>query len=194
VNRAHQAVAGVTPEGEAYRATDPVLLDWVQATAAFGFLEAYRAFVRPVPAAARSRFYAEGEAAALLYGATGAPRSEPELERLFQRTAPRLTASPVVLEFLSIMARAPILPPGARLLQPMLVRASVSLVPAWLRTRLGLDTPSWRLGPLEREAIGRLARLAGRVRLDTSPAAQACLRLGLPPDYLHRSPTWAESP
>ncbi|HWH18770.1 MAG TPA: oxygenase MpaB family protein, partial [Allosphingosinicella sp.] len=40
VNRMHSMVSGRTDAGAAYRADDPELLDWVQATAAFGFLEA----------------------------------------------------------------------------------------------------------------------------------------------------------
>ena len=36
VVRRHDRVAGQTSEGEAYHANDPILLDWVQATAGFG--------------------------------------------------------------------------------------------------------------------------------------------------------------
>ena len=182
VNRAHAAVAGITPEGDPYAALDPELLDWVQATAAFGFLQAYRAFVREVPLPARDLFYAEGEPAARLYGAIGAPRSEAEFERLFERMSPRLGPSPVVDEFLGIMRRAPILPVGARILQPALLRAAISLLPAPLRDRLGLGG---RLQLGERRALRTLAAAADQIRLDTSPAAQACVRLGLPANYLH---------
>ena len=48
VRRMHEKVSGVAEAGEPYRATDPELLDWVQATAAFGFLEAYRHYVHPL--------------------------------------------------------------------------------------------------------------------------------------------------
>jgi len=75
VSRLHERVRGVTPAGVEYRASDPELLDWVQATASFGFLEAYCAFVRPLDATQRDRFYAEGAEAARLYGAVGAPTS-----------------------------------------------------------------------------------------------------------------------
>ena len=62
VNRMHRKVAGETPEGEAYRALDPELLDWVSATAGYGFLEAYHRFVRPMSAAEREAYYRDGEA------------------------------------------------------------------------------------------------------------------------------------
>lgn len=187
VNHAHQAVAGQAEDGSFYTALDPELLDWVQATAAFGFLQAYRALVRPVPPLARDRFYAEGEPGALLYGAVGAPRSEAGLHALFDKMAPKLGPSPVIAEFLAIMARAPILPRPARGLQALLVRAAVALVPPPLRDRLDLAD---RLGPSERRLLRAAANAADRLRLDFSPAAQACLRLGLPPDYLHRHKAW----
>ena len=41
VVRMHDRVEGMTPAGEPYRANDPTLLRWVQATAAYGFIEAY---------------------------------------------------------------------------------------------------------------------------------------------------------
>jgi hypothetical protein len=43
----------------------------------------------------------------------------------------------------------------------------------------------WQLGPGELKALRAAARLAHRLRIGTSPAAQACVRLGLPLDYLH---------
>src|SRR5438270_650018 len=88
----------------------PELLDWVQATAAFGFLEAHCAFVRPLSDAQRDRFYAEGQPAARLYGARGAPSSQAELDALFARMQPRLEASPIVHEFLRIVAEMPAAP------------------------------------------------------------------------------------
>ena len=37
VRRVHDRIAGSTPAGNAYRANDPELLNWVQGTAAYGF-------------------------------------------------------------------------------------------------------------------------------------------------------------
>ena len=73
----HDMVAGTTPSGEAYCANDPELLIWVESTAAYGFLQAYHAYVRPLSLSERDCYYAEGIAAAALYGATSAPRSAP---------------------------------------------------------------------------------------------------------------------
>src|SRR5215469_4235648 len=59
VRRMHERVRGTTPGGEPYHANDPELLNWVQATAAFGFLEAYARFVRPLRRGEQDQFYGE---------------------------------------------------------------------------------------------------------------------------------------
>lgn len=185
VRRAHDRVSGVTPAGQAYRANDPELLSWVQATAQFGFLGAYTRYVRPLPLADRDRFHAEGLPAALLYGSIDTPASEAELGALFAAVSPRLEPSAVIMEFLGLMRNAPLVPAALRPVQPLLVRAAVAIVPEALRPRLDLGG-RWTLRPGEAPLIRRMARLADRIPLDTSPAAQACMRLGLPADYLHR--------
>jgi uncharacterized protein (DUF2236 family) len=59
VRRIHDMVAGATPSGEPYCASDPELLNWVQGTAAFGFLQAYHTYVQPLSSSERDRYYAE---------------------------------------------------------------------------------------------------------------------------------------
>jgi uncharacterized protein (DUF2236 family) len=68
VRRMHDRVAGTTPSGEAYRANDPELLNWVHGTAAYGFVQAYDAYVRPLSLLERDCYYAEDITAAALYG------------------------------------------------------------------------------------------------------------------------------
>jgi uncharacterized protein (DUF2236 family) len=185
IRRSHSAVAGTTPAGEPYRADDPELLAWVQATAAFGFLEAHCAYVSNLGLLDRDRLYAEGAPAADLYGAAGAPQSTADMNALFRRMRPRLEPSPVVAEFLGIVQRAPLLPPALSAAQNILVRAGVEIVPHWVRDIVGLGE-RWRLDPWERPLVKGVARIADRYRLDAAPPAQACVRMGLPPDYLHR--------
>lgn len=183
VRRMHDKIEGVTPAGEAYRASDVELLDWVHATAAFGFLQAYHAYVRPLARDARDRFYAEGVHAAALYGATGAPHNEAELTKMLGAMAERLEQSDVIFEFLQIMRTTPVLPLPLRPLQPVLVRAAVELVPRWLATKLGLE--GFGLRGFEAELVRQAGALADRVVIDASPAVQACRRMGLPADYLY---------
>lgn len=185
VVRRHDSVEGLTPERAAYRANDRELLDWVQATAGFGFSEAYHRYVRPLSRQERDRFYAEGAPAARLYGAVGAPGSTAEMGAMLAATAPQLGSSPIIFEFLDIISGAPILAPTLRPLQRMLIRAAVSSTPDWFREQLGLDAEhQLRFG--EAGVVKLACRLADRIMLRSSPAVQACRRLGLPDDYLYR--------
>jgi uncharacterized protein (DUF2236 family) len=185
VRRLHEKVAGTTPSGEAYQANDPELLAWVQATASYGFIEAYHAFVRPLSAAERDRCLAEGIEVAALYGASSAPRSQAELEALFKAMLGRLEPSGIVQEFLSIMRSAPIMPLALRPVQRLLVRAAVQITPPPVQALLGLKSSGLR--SWEHALVRQAGAFADRLVLDSSPAVQACRRLGLPADYLYRS-------
>ena len=183
VRRVHDRIAGTTPLGEPYCANDPELLNWVQGTAAYGFLQAYHAYVQPLLSSERDRYYAEGVPTAALYGATAAPTSEIGLEDLFQKMRRRLERSDIVFEFLAIMRSAPVLPLLLRPAQRLLVRAAVNLTPRWARTILGLEGDG--LYPWEAEVVRQAGALADRIVLNSNPAVQACQRMGLPADYLY---------
>ncbi|NML72987.1 DUF2236 domain-containing protein [Rhizobium sp. S-51] len=185
VNRRHGTVAGTTSDGRSYRADDPILLDWVQATAAFGFMEAYHRYARPLSDAARNRFLAEGKPAALLYGATNAPSSVAEMNMLFEVMRARLVRSDVVFEFLDIVGKVQVLPRLFRPFQTLLIKAAVELLPGWVRDRLGLQH-AFQLTPAQRAMVRGAAFAAERILLPSSAPVQACRRLGLPDAYLYR--------
>lgn len=185
VVRAHDRITGVTSEGEPYHANDPALLDWVQATAGFGFMEAYHRYVRPLSQAEREALFREAAPAARLYGAVGAPASEADWARMLEGMRDRLTPSPIVFEFLDIMQRVDALPRIANPMQVALVKAAVAILPPWVRTRLGIGE-EYHLSHRERIAVGLAAKAADRLLLKSSPPVQACRRLGLPDDYLYR--------
>jgi uncharacterized protein (DUF2236 family) len=186
VGRMHGQVTGQTPAGVAYRADDPELLDWVQATASFGFMQAYHRFVTPLSDTDRDRFYAEAQPAAALYGATGAPASEAELEAQFQAMRPKLERSDIVFEFLDIMKRTAALPGPLRLLQPVLMRAAIDLLPGWTRDILGLGS-EYGLKPWQAALVRMAGKASDRLTITEAPPAQACVRMGLPPDYLYKA-------
>lgn len=186
VRDVHGRIAGRTAGGELYRADDPELLDWVQATASYGFLQAYLAFVRPLERAQRDLFYLECEPGARLYGCRAPPTSEAEMEAKLAAMQPRLGSSPVIFEFLEIMRAATILPPLMRPAQTLMIRAAVSLVPLRVRHLLGIGQP-WNLRPWEGAVVRQAGITADRLRLDSSPAARASLRIGLSPDYLWKA-------
>lgn len=185
VVRAHDRITGVTSEGEPYHANNPTLLDWVQATAGFGFMEAYHRYVRPLSQAEREALFREAAPAARLYGAVGAPASEADWARMLEGMRDRLTPSPIVFEFLDIMQRVDALPRIANPMQVALVKAAVAILPPWVRTRLGIGE-EYHLSRRERIAVGLAAKAADRLLLKSSPPVQACRRLGLPDDYLYR--------
>lgn len=185
VSGMHARISGLTPAGEPYRASDPELLDWVHATAAFGFLEAYSAYVKPVANADRRRFYAEGTGAAGLYGAVGAPASESGIRDLFAAMHERLEPSPILFEFLDIVQRIPLVPQPVAMTQRWLVKAAVSIVPGAVRERLGLGS-EWDLTNWQRRIVLAGGDAADRIVLRSAPAVQACRRLGLPDNYLYQ--------
>ena len=185
VNRLHGNITGVTPQGVQYRADDPALLNWVHATAAFGFIEAYSAYVRPLTDEQRNQFYQEGVASAIAYGAHGAPTSLSEQRTLFSDMTSRLEASDIIFEFREIMRNANAFPGPARYVQRPLIRAAIELVPEEIREILGLDR-RYGLRPFERSIVKRMGARSDRLALVSSPPAQACVRMGLPPDYLYR--------
>jgi uncharacterized protein (DUF2236 family) len=183
VRRMHDAVAGTTLSGEPYSANDPELLNWVYATAAYGFAQAYHIWVQPLSLQERNSYYAEGVPAAVLYGVARAPRSEADIELLFKGTVKRLERSNIIFEFLTIMRSGPILPMFLRPVQDLLVRAAIELTPRWLRTILALN--GFQLHAWEREVVRHIGALADRLVLESNPAVQACRRMGLPSDYLY---------
>jgi uncharacterized protein (DUF2236 family) len=185
VNRRHARVTGTADDGRVYAADDVELLNWVQATASYGFIEAFHRFARPLSDAERDQAWAEAGPAARLYGATGAPTSRAEWNAQLAAMTPKLTASPIVFEFLDIMRAAPLLPAAARPLQALLIRAAVDLTPPEVARIVGLE-PQHGLASWQVPIVSTAARAADRLPLKEAPPAQACLRLGLPADWLYR--------
>jgi uncharacterized protein (DUF2236 family) len=185
VVRMHARISGETARGVAYSANDARLLSWVQATAAFGFAEAYSRYVKALDRVAFDAFYREGAPASKLYGALEAPGSVAELEALFGSKRGGLAPSPALFEFLRIMRVTPGFPTPLCWMQGMLVRAAVDLIPGWIRECLGL-TRRYGLAPGERWIVQVAGACSDRILLSESPAAQSCVRLGLPTMHLYR--------
>lgn len=186
VVRMHEKVRGTTPDGEPYFANDQVLLDWVQATVGYGFMEAYAAFCRPLSDADRDRSYVEAQPIAALFGAHGAPRSLAEQRAQFEAMRPRIVAHPIIFEFLDIMLKTKAVPVPLRPFQKMMVRAAITVLPDWAIVQLGLDGPRWRLKGWERRVLRGLGAMFERIHVRGAPPAQASRRLGLPSNYLYR--------
>jgi uncharacterized protein (DUF2236 family) len=175
VVRRHEGIAGRTPDGRPFRASDPELLGWVHATAVHGFAAAYDRHVRALGEPGLSDAFAESAPVGRLHGVRDPPTDLAGWHALLKRTAPDLEPSPILEEFLGTMRTAPLLPGPLRALQPPAMRAAAGLVPEALRGPLGLagHRPSQADAALLRMAAG----LAERVRLPSHPASQAVIRL-----------------
>lgn len=186
VTNMHARVEGETPAGEAYTALDPELLDWVAATAGYGFLNAYDRFVTKLTEDEKRRFYAEGEPVARLYGVTAAIRSDAEFTAMLAALAPRFEPHPIVDEFLAIFASGPGALGLPRRLRRAFVRAAVSILPLTVRETLNVHA-RFQPNRFSLAAVRALGAIAERTPIVPAPPAQACLRLGLPGDFLYRS-------
>ena len=182
----HGRVEGKTPKGTPYRANDPELLDWVQCTVSYGFMEAYAAFCRPLTDEQRDRFYKESIASARLFLAHGAPQSQAEQRQLFERMQPHLEPHPIISQFLDIVLRISALPAVLRPLQSMMVRAGVQMLPGWVLERLNLQGPQWQLKSWERRLLRGMGALFERVPIPNAAPTLASRRMGLPARYLYR--------
>jgi uncharacterized protein (DUF2236 family) len=184
VVRMHESIRGTTAAGVSYSASDPLLLSWVHATAAFGFAEAYHRYVEPLSLNNFDEFYREGAPVSRLYGALESPQSIAQMRALFESMRSRLSPSPIIFEFLRIMRETAAFPRPLRWLQPTLLRAAVELIPEPLRETLGLSEYHGLRGH-ERRLPKWAGACADRIVLPASPAVQSCLRLGLPMNYLY---------
>jgi uncharacterized protein (DUF2236 family) len=187
VNRVHQKVVGQTPAGEPYRALDPDLLDWVSATAGWGFLQAYSRFVAPLSELDRRAYYADGEVVARLYGVRHPVRCDADFHAMLARWLPRFEAHPITLEVLEIVMSGKAAPGVPRPLHRALGKAAVSLLPLEVRERLELGR-GFDLSRGDRLLLGVAAKLVDVIPVWSSPPWQAARRLGLPGRFAWMSP------
>jgi uncharacterized protein (DUF2236 family) len=187
VNRMHTKVKGETPGGMAYSAQDPDLLDWVSATAGYGFLTAYNRFVAPVSLSDQERFFNEGGGVAALYGVQTKLKRLSDFDAMMAKMAPNFEAHSINREFLDIIQSGKAAPTVPRFLHRALARGAVSILPPLIREKLELGR-EFDLTLTDRLSIKLVARLAERKHDPESPPAQASVRMGLPSDFLYRKP------
>lgn len=186
VTNMHARVQGATPAGEAYKALDIELLDWVSATAGYGFLNAYDRFVSPLSEAEKTRFYEEAGPIARLYGVQYSPKSTADFMSMLEKLVDRFEPHPIVGEFLDIIQSGQAAPGTPKFLHRALARASVSLLPGIVREKLALGT-EYDLTATDRLALKTAGKLADRIPVPGSAPCQASKRLGLPENFLYLS-------
>jgi len=186
VTAMHARVSGTTPGGRPYRALDPELLDWVAATAAYGFLVAYDRFAAPVSEVEAARYFGDAVEVGRLYGVENRLSSLDDFDAMLTKLEPGFEPHPINREFLEIIRSGKAAHRATRGLQRLIAHAAVDILPPRVRTRLELG-PEYDLGPVGRRVLRSLAGLAETIPNTRSPAAQACERLGLPRTFLWKS-------
>ena len=179
VTNMHARVKGETPSGEYYEALDVDLLDWVSATASYGFLTAYDRFVKPLSYEEKCRFYEEGVEVAKLYGVETPLRKPEDFDAMLASLLPRFEAHPINTEFLDIIKSGQAARNVPKALHRALANASVSIRRACVRVRLELGR-EYALNPFSAMAIKTIGRAAEHAPVKGSPPADAAIRLGLP--------------
>lgn len=185
VNRMHSKVSGETPKGEAYTALDPELLDWVSATAQYGFVTAYDRYVHRLSDQEKHAYWTGGDEVAKLYGVTEIPHSEAEFLTMMERLVPRFEPHQINSDFLEIVSSGKSRPQIPTFIHKALARAAVDILPPVVRRRLELGK-EWDISLPERVLVKFVARLADKKVESEHPAYQAALRLGLPGDIAWR--------
>jgi uncharacterized protein (DUF2236 family) len=139
VRHVHRTVVGTAPDGRAYAASDPHLLNWVHVAEIDSFLAAHQRFgARPLDQAGRDRYVAESGRVAEALGAVDPPRSEAELVDRLAAYRPELEGTPAARETARFLLLHPPLPLLARAPYAALSAAAVSLLPRWARRKLVL--------------------------------------------------------
>jgi uncharacterized protein (DUF2236 family) len=171
VRAIHARVRGHTPDGRAYAADDPALLAWVHVTEAYGFLQGYRRYCRPVPAAIADRYYAEGRRVAEVLGAQAVPGSEREVQDYFAQVRPQLRVDARSREVLAVLAGLRLPVPVAGLSRDLFLGAGAAASARMLRAAVPLF----------------------RMALNDGIAQRACRRVGIAPQRLAHWPDAAAS-
>lgn len=186
VNRMHGGVKGATPDGLRYRAMDPVLLNWVAATASFGFVTAYDRFVEPLSAVQKDQFMREGDSVSRHFGALHTPKDMSEFYELMRSLEAGFEPHPIIFEFLDIIQSGEAAPSVPRFLHRAIGRAAVSLLPLHIRSTLCLGK-KYDLTFADRLMLRMAGRAANKKVDRQSAACLASERMGLPHDFLYRS-------
>ena len=139
VRRVHETVVGTAPDGRAYAASDPHLLEWVHVAEIDSFLTAHQRYgARPLDQAGRDEYVAQTARVAEALGAVDLPRSEAQLAERIEAYRPELAATPAARETARFLLLHPPLPMPARAPYGVLAATAVSMLPRWARRDLWL--------------------------------------------------------
>jgi uncharacterized protein (DUF2236 family) len=186
VTNMHSKVSGTTPDGRDYKALDTELLDWVSATAAYGWFMAYHTYVRKLSSDEERRYFSEGGEVPKLYGVQNQPKSLEDFYAMMEKLEPGFESHPINTEFLDVVQSGKSATQVPAWMRRALAHASIEILPPQIRQVLELG-PEFDLKWHERMFIKSVAWKYETFADTKSPAAQASERLGLPRDFLWKS-------
>ena len=129
----------------------------------------------PLSRAEQDRYYAEGGAIGRAFGAVDVPSSVAEVDAWFARMRPKLVPHPIIDEFLGIVSTTSPIGVVGRVLQPLVVQASIALLPSELQASLQLPVKRGRLA-VANATLPVLAKVAAKSPPDE--VRQAYARMG----------------
>lgn len=156
VRSIHERIRGTAPDGRAYAASDPHLLDWVHTAEVDSFLTAYQRFgPEPLSAEEADTYVRQSGEVARRLGARTPATSVAELRDRLLEFQPELEATDAARDVARFLILDPPLPLLARPGYGLLVAGAVSTLPPWARRELRLpprffawDWPSQQAGAL----------------------------------------------
>ena len=158
----HRRVHGVAPDGRAYDASDPHLLEWVHIAEVDSFLLAHQLYgAAPLDQSGRDGYVADTARVATALGVPDPPRTERELAERIEAYRPELSGTPATRDAARYLLLTPPLPIIARAPYGVLAATSVAMLPAWARMPLLLPY----FPPIEATVIRATGRvLVGGIR------------------------------
>lgn len=179
VRAVHDTVVGETPDGRAYRANDPELLDWVHITEFGTFAAAQRRYgAEPIDDTELDRYVDEVARIAIELGDPTPPRSWAQLDEHLERHRPMLAVGEQARQAMAFLEDPPLSGP-VRSVWPTLFRGAMGCLPPWTTALWGVERPSTADRAACRAAVRALGALLGRppgvaaarARIADSPAA-----------------------
>jgi uncharacterized protein (DUF2236 family) len=174
LRRIHDRVVGHTPDGRAYSAGDPDLLEWVHVTEYLAIASANRRFAaHPMSRAELDTYVAEVARVGSAVGVVDPPRTWAELDAAFRRHAPALAVGEQAATAVRYLENPPFLPAVARPPWRAVWAGSLACLPPLGRTLLRTTEP-----PLPEVAACRaLVRAVGRLLGEPLPLRAARARM-----------------
>ncbi|RZT18330.1 uncharacterized protein (DUF2236 family) [Mycobacterium sp. BK558] len=152
----HRRVRGTAPDGRAYEAGDPHLLEWVHIAETDSFLRAHQLYgSQPLDQEGRDAYVADTAEVAVKLGVVDPPRTEAELAERLAAYRPELSGTAAARDAARFLLLTPPLPVLARAPYTALAAAAVAMLPRWARSPLWLPY----LPPVEATVV----RSAGHV-------------------------------